>query len=152
VRRGINSRSRITAICGSLEDVGGVRFELFVDDVEATIGFYRAILGLRPPENYDPDGYVPLRAGAITIGVSRAKNLEPDHYFSRERLSGPRGVGVEIVIEVDDIDRCHARAADWAASHGCEFEPVADQPWGLRDFRIVDPDGYYIRVTSPAQR
>jgi len=29
--------------------------------------------------------------------------------------------------------------------------PVCDlalQPWGLRDFRLVDPDGYYVRVTS----
>jgi lactoylglutathione lyase len=126
----------------------GVRFELFVDDVEATIRFYRANLGLRPPENYDPDGYVPLSAGAVTIGVSRATNLTPDHYFSPERLAGPRGVGIEIVIEVDDVDRYHALAASWAARHGGDVEPPTDQPWGLRDFRIADPDGYYVRVTS----
>jgi hypothetical protein len=26
-------------------------------------------------------------------------------------------------------------------------EPLTDRPWGLRDFRVVDPDGYYLRVT-----
>jgi len=133
-------------------DPAGVRFELFVDDVETTIRFYRANLGLRPPEKYDPDGYVALHAGAVTIGVSRATNLEPDHYFSPERLSAQRGVGVEIVIEVDDVDRYYALATSWAARHGGDVEPVADQPWGLRDFRIIDPDGYYVRVTSPLQR
>ncbi len=25
--------------------------------------------------------------------------------------------------------------------------PITTQPWGLRDFRIVDPDGYYRRIT-----
>ena len=145
---GIRMSTRHDAPC----DPAGVRFELFVDDVETTIRFYRANLGLRPPEKYDPDGYVALHAGAVTIGVSRATNLEPDHYFSPERLSAQRGVGVEIVIEVDDVDRYYALATSWAARHGGDVEPVADQPWGLRDFRIIDPDGYYVRVTSPSQR
>jgi lactoylglutathione lyase len=24
---------------------------------------------------------------------------------------------------------------------------LREQPWGLHDFRVVDPDGYYLRVT-----
>jgi lactoylglutathione lyase len=31
------------------------------------------------------------------------------------------------------------------------FEPPQQRSWGLRDFRIVDPDGYYLRVTSRVQ-
>jgi uncharacterized glyoxalase superfamily protein PhnB len=27
-------------------------------------------------------------------------------------------------------------------------EKLADKPWGLRDFRIEDPFGYYIRITT----
>ena len=27
-------------------------------------------------------------------------------------------------------------------------EPIRDRPWGLRDFRLVDPDGSYWRVTE----
>jgi lactoylglutathione lyase len=26
-------------------------------------------------------------------------------------------------------------------------ELLCDRPWGLRDFRVVDPDGYYLRIT-----
>ena len=33
----------------------GLRFELFVDDVEASVSFYGATLGLVPPENWSPD-------------------------------------------------------------------------------------------------
>jgi lactoylglutathione lyase len=31
------------------------------------------------------------------------------------------------------------------------FELPQQRPWGLWDFRIVDPDGYYLRVTSRAR-
>jgi hypothetical protein len=27
-------------------------------------------------------------------------------------------------------------------------EPLKEQPWGAEDFRIVDPDGYYWRITT----
>jgi len=27
-------------------------------------------------------------------------------------------------------------------------EPLQRRRWGLRDFRITDPDGYYLRVTQ----
>jgi lactoylglutathione lyase len=126
----------------------GLRFELFVDDVEASVRFYRATLGLVPPEQWSSDGYVPLRAGAVTIGVQCHTKLPVEHHFSREQLAGPRGVGLEIVIEVDDVDRAYALAAPEAERHGGGIEPLGERPWGTRDFRLVDPDGYYVRVTS----
>jgi hypothetical protein len=32
------------------------------------------------------------------------------------------------------------------------IEGLTSRPWGLRDFRLVDPDGYYWRVTEPHRR
>ena len=29
-------------------------------------------------------------------------------------------------------------------------EDLQDRPWGLTDFRILDPAGYYLRITSRA--
>jgi hypothetical protein len=54
------------------------------------------------------------------------------------------GLGVEIVLKVADIENAYriAKESDWPVSD------LALQPWGLRDFRLVDPDGYYLRVTS----
>jgi predicted enzyme related to lactoylglutathione lyase len=125
-----------------------LRFELFVDDVGSTVLFYGATLGLAPPPNWSSDGYVPLRAGGVTIGVQKHTKLPVGHHFSPAHLAGPRGVGVEIVVEVDDVDRAYALASREAERNGGQIEPISEQPWGARDFRLIDPDGYYVRVTS----
>ena len=126
----------------------GLRFELFVDDVEASVRFYGATLRLAPPESWSPHGYVPLRGGAVTIGVQHYSKLPVEHHFSRAHLTGPRGVGLEIVIEVDDVDRAYALASPEAERHHGRIEPLGSRPWGTRDFRLIDPDGYYVRVPS----
>ena len=53
---------------------------------------------------------------------------------------------VEIVLVADDLDAVHGEvvASGWPLS-----TPMTDQPWGMTDFRLVDPDGIYIRVTAP---
>jgi lactoylglutathione lyase len=74
-----------------------------------------------------------------------AKLPEEGGYFGRDIATLRRGLGVEIVIEVDDVDGWRDRVA--ASGHEI-LEPLQERPWGLRDFRISDPDGYYLRVTS----
>lgn len=126
----------------------GVRFELFVDDVERSLAFYAAALGLQPPSGYDPGGYVPVSAGRVRIGLQRRNALPAEHYFRPAHFTGPRGVGVEIVIEVDDVDAAFAQSREAAVPYGGQIEPLTARPWGQVDFRLIDPDGYYLRVTS----
>jgi lactoylglutathione lyase len=54
-------------------------------------------------------------------------------------------VGVEVVLEVDDVagGRDQVVAAGWRLD-----EELQDRPWGLTDFRLVDPVGYYLRITN----
>jgi len=132
-------------------DPACVRFELFVDDVERSLAFYGATIGLRPAPGYDPQGYVPVSAGQVRLGLQRRTALPADHHFRPAHFAGPRGVGVEIVIEVDDVHASFARARDAAVTHGGKFEPLAARPWGQTDFRLIDPDGYYVRVTSATE-
>jgi PhnB protein len=47
---------------------------------------------------------------------------------------------VRISIEVDDPDAVAARAV---AAGGTEMFPVADQPYGMRQCRVVDPFGHH---------
>lgn len=51
------------------------------------------------------------------------------------------------VLEVDDLERDRERVAatGWPVS-----EEITERLWGLRDFRLLDPDGYYWRITTPA--
>jgi lactoylglutathione lyase len=126
----------------------GVRFELFVEDVERSVAFYAAALGLQPAPGADPRGYVRVSAGGLRIGLQHRGALPAEHHFRPAHFAGPRGVGVEIVVEVSDIDAAFIRARDAAVTHGGKVEPLAPQPWGQIDFRLIDPDGYYVRVTS----
>jgi lactoylglutathione lyase len=125
-----------------------LRFELFVDDVKISTRFYGAVLGLMPPSEFDPSGYVPVGDGEVIIGLQPHATLPPDHHFSPGHFRGPRGIGVEIVIEVDDVHAAFDRAVELAAPLGGAIEPLEVRPWGRSDFRVIDPDGYYVRVTS----
>jgi hypothetical protein len=32
---------------------------------------------------------------------------------------------------------------------GCVVREIVARPWGATDFRIADPDGYFVRFTTP---
>ena len=113
-----------------------------------SVSFYRRVLGFEVVREERGD-YASLRSGDIMLGIGPiAKLPETGWYFTRSIASQRRGLGVEIVMEVDDLTAAHRRVLD--SGHPV-FEPPQQRPWGLWDFRIVDPDGYYLRVTSRAQ-
>lgn len=121
------------------------RLELFVDDLEASIRFYETALGFSLVRR-DAD-YASLRRGDAILGLGAISKLPADAAgpgFTQARLAGVRGAGVEIVLEVQDLD---AALEDVRRAGGRVVEPLRDRPWGLRDFRLIDPDGYYLRVT-----
>lgn len=120
-----------------------LRLELFVDDITASLDFYCRVLGF---EQVTPCslGYTPLKKGLVRVALNLRAELPEDHPIQRtaaERLGG----GVEIVLEVDDIDAVyrHVVAEQWPRS-----AELTRRAWELTDFRITDPDGYYWRVTS----
>jgi catechol 2,3-dioxygenase-like lactoylglutathione lyase family enzyme len=125
-----------------------LRLELFVRDMELAIDFYTRILRfvvLRREREY-----ASLQNGSFILGLGPIDKLSDDsdsHYFTRSKLSGDRGLGVEIVLEVDDVQAYYEHV------QSCGYpikEPLQERNWGLTDFRIVDPDGYYLRLTSRA--
>jgi lactoylglutathione lyase len=124
-----------------------LRLELFVEDMGESTSFYRRVLGFEVIRE-EPRDYASLRSGDILLGIGPISRLpEREGYFTRGIASQRRGLGVEIVMEVDDLSAAHRRVL--ASGHPV-FEPPQQRPWGLRDFRIVDPDGYYLRITSRA--
>jgi predicted enzyme related to lactoylglutathione lyase len=59
------------------------------------------------------------------------------------RYQGPR---VEIGIVVEDLDKAFEQAKNhkgWSIAAG-----IARQSWGVRDFRVYSPEGYYLRITE----
>lgn len=116
-----------------------VRFEIFPDDLDGTVDFYTRVLGFQLTQDRrgEPDPYVSLQRGSVRVGALQA--------VPAPQATRVPPAGVEVVLEVDDVTRERDRivAAGW---------PLADdlqhRPWGLTDFRILDPAGYYLRITD----
>jgi lactoylglutathione lyase len=121
-----------------------LRLELFVSDVEKSAGFYTKVLAFERLEG-EAD-YVPVRSESVVIGLGPAAGLSKAHYFNPELQSSRRGLGAEIVLEVDDVQAAYRRVQ--TSGYKTHLSPLRKQPWGATDFRLVDPDGYYLRVTS----
>ena len=51
----------------------------------------------------------------------------------------------KLQVFIDDIENYFAAVdgAGWPV-----LSPLTTRPWGLTDFRLADPDGYYLRLTS----
>ena len=118
-----------------------LRFEIFPDDLDATVDFYLRVLRFRliADRRDEPSPYVSLQRGSVRVGAAR-RAMVPDARAARRPPAG-----VELVLEVDDVvaERDQITAAGWPIT-----EDLRDRPWGLRDFRVLDPAGYYLRITD----
>jgi lactoylglutathione lyase len=118
--------------------------EFFVGDVDRSIDFY-AQLGFRVARRFED--WVLLRRGETRLGLQGdAHAVAGPHYFTPHIGRSPRGTGVEVSIQVDDVDAVYQ--AVLAAGLNV-VKPIQDRPWRARDFRLADPDGYFVRITSP---
>ena len=117
-----------------------LRVELFPSDLDPTVDFYTRVLGfaLVRDEHRTDVPYLAMQRGDVRIGAAlRSSTDDP----SKRRPP----TGVEIVLEVDDLKSLHDHvvATGWPLTEGLQA-----RPWGLRDFRLLDPSGYYLRLTE----
>ena len=116
------------------------RFEIFTADLDSVVAFYTQALAftLVRDERTAQVGYVALDRDGVHIGAAHR-----DDPVDRSARRPP--TGIELVLEVDDLDAEHDRvvASGWPIE-----EPLQDRPCGLTDFRILDPAGHYLRITN----
>jgi lactoylglutathione lyase len=119
-----------------------LRLEIFPADLNATVRFYVDLLGFSVAEDRRTDQlpYLAIQRDEVRIGMVAVQGGYPVH---RQPPTG-----VEIVLEVDYLhaERDRIRLAGWPIQ-----EDIQRRPWGLQDFRVLDPDGYYLRFTSRAR-
>jgi len=121
------------------EGVREAKFELFVSDSEESIRFYQG-LGFEVLQK-EPNGYTTLRSGPVVVALSPIPTWLPLRWFSFMR-SPP--IGTEIVLYSDHIEKLRATLEAEGHAPG----PIRLQPWGNQDFRVRDPDAYYVRVSE----
>lgn len=103
--------------------------------VPATLAFYRRVGFEGAAHAFNP-GYAILRRGDVEL-----------HFFSHPGLV-PETSSAGCYIRVLDVDRIHRDMASSALPPTGipRMDALADKPWGLREFAVVDPDGNLLRI------
>ena len=127
------------------------RVGLRVGDVASAASFYGGLGFDRVAEVPGPDGspvMAILRRGDLQLLVDALEGMPfADTDRERRTQAGPRGLGVVIGIEVDDVDA----AADYCTLAGCELTTAPlDAPWGERYAECIDPHGYAWKLYRPS--
>lgn len=111
---------------------------LAVRDTDAAIDFYREAFGATVRERLEaPDGPVVavLEIDGMPFGVA-TENAQLGN-------PSPESAGTTTVRVSLHVDDPHAAAAKAIAAGAEEMFPVADQPYGLKQGRVVDPFGHH---------
>lgn len=124
-----------------------LQLELHVPDFEIVKKFYSKlgfkVVWERQPE--EKKGYLVMKMKNIILCFwPGTEQVYDQTYFKRFPKTTPRGYGVEIVIMVDDVESYYKKVKKFAKV----VEPLITRPWGKKDFRIIDPFGYYIRFSK----
>jgi uncharacterized glyoxalase superfamily protein PhnB len=114
---------------------------LTVADLQKSLVWYRDVIGFAVHQEYEREGKllaVSLRAGDARLLISQddgAKGLDRE-----------KGAGFSLMITTDDnVDDLATRIKE--AGVTLDLEP-ADMPWGARAFRLHDPDGFKLTISS----
>jgi lactoylglutathione lyase len=117
-----------------------MRIELFPSDMSVFIDFYTKILNFTLLQRKGTYAYINRDSVYIGAIVTPTADSLADRASYRQPFRG-----VELVFEVDDLVAERNRIVGL----GYKLEKdIEKQEWNLEDFRLVDPDGYYIRITT----
>ena len=113
-----------------------------VGDVNVAVAWYAGKLGFTPVHvNADETGeanYAIVRLGDVEIHLLQ-------NGFEGEPVRSPAEAMFTMRGSVDDVDDLYKRCVE----SGLVFlRELADQPWGARDFTVLDPDGNRIWIAA----
>ena len=114
---------------------------LTVKDLRKSLAWYRDVVGFSVDREIERDGQ--LRAVALRAGSVRVMINQDD---GAKGLDRAKGEGFSLMFTTaQSID---AVANGIKQRGGTLATEPADMPWGARVFRLVDPDGYKLVVST----
>ena len=110
-----------------------------VNDVDKSLAWYLDVLGFTIGDKWENAGK--LMGAEILAGKTKFWVGQDDWKKGRDRA---KGEGVRIYCTTaQDVDILAKRIK---ARGGTLTQEPRDQPWGMRDLAVVDPDGYKITI------
>lgn len=114
---------------------------LTVRDIHESLAWYRDVLGFAVDREYEREGS--LRAVSLRAGEVRILLTQDD---GAKGLDRAKGAGFSLMITTaQDVDDVARRIREHGGT--LDSEP-ADMPWGARAFRLRDPDGFRLAISS----
>jgi uncharacterized glyoxalase superfamily protein PhnB len=114
---------------------------LTVRDLEKSLAWYRDVLGFEVDRRHEREGK--LRAVSLKAGEVRLLINQDDGAKGWDRV---KGEGFSLQITTDQrVDQIAQRVK---RSGGTLDSEPADMPWGSRIFRVRDPDGFRLTISS----
>lgn len=112
-----------------------------VDDLQASLAFYRDVLGFTVKEEWKDGDEV--RGAALVAGEAHFMIGQDDWAKGRDRAKGEAlRFWFTTSRPADEV------AADIKSRGGALASEPEDMPWGGRAFSVVDPDGFQITFAS----
>ncbi len=114
--------------------------ELYTTDLAKAEEFYGGVLGFEIIED-NRSGKVPylgFARGQARIGVARS-------WKPLDNVDHTPPLAPELVLCVEDLE---AEVERFRTAHWPLFEEIKVRPWGATDFRVKDPDGHLLRITT----
>jgi uncharacterized glyoxalase superfamily protein PhnB len=115
---------------------------LTVKDLQKSLVWYRDVVGFTEDRRIEREGK--LRGVSLRAGDARIAINQDDGAKGWERVKG-EGFSLSITT-TQSIDACARGIKERGGT--LDTEP-ADMPWGVRMFRLRDPDGYKFGISSP---
>lgn len=115
---------------------------LIVDDLDRTLDFYTAVLGLRL--GHRSGEYAQLDTGTTRLGFYTRTAMTQAVGFP---LNTPAAdaPGFEIGFKVPDVDAAYT---ELVAKGATATTPPTTRPWGQRTAYVRDPDGHLIELAQ----
>jgi len=128
--------------------------EFDVSDLDRSLIFYRTVLGFRTHAERPEERFVYLVRGRVHLMLQEARG--PGRRFRTAPLEHPYGRGINLQIEIPDVDDLHSKAL----GAGARILIPLEERWyrqgveeaGNRQFVLVDPDGYLLRFFTDLGR
>jgi uncharacterized glyoxalase superfamily protein PhnB len=114
---------------------------LTVNDLPKSLAWYHEVVGFAIDRKHEREGK--LRAVSLSAGDVRILIGQDDGAKGWDRVKG-EGFSLQITTD-QNVDEMAKRIK--ALGGTLDLEP-ADMPWGARVFRLRDPDGFKLTISS----